>query len=106
MLDDHVPIEQGVTPPGKPGRGLRFVKDDGNASLWRVVAKPLPLITLGPGFDPLEGPTGAQSQWLAANNGDIELLAPCSSCSGSLVVNTWSLARPFSVPSAALAPWR
>jgi hypothetical protein len=54
VVIDHVPIGDGVQDPGRPGRGLRFITDDGRHSIWTVTARPLPMVTMGPGFGELE----------------------------------------------------
>ena len=93
----HVPIEGGVTRPGSPGKGLHLIMPGKYASLYSVQAKPLPLVTLGPGFSlPEQTPTGI-IQWLSSDEGEIELRAPCSPCVGTLNVVATSFAQPRSV---------
>ena len=94
MIED-VPIEVGVQDPGTPGRGLRPIAEDGSTTLWRVAARPLPLVTPGAGFSPAEsGPDGVPFQWLAADEGEIELRAACDPCEGVLGFRAHSFARP------------
>jgi hypothetical protein len=93
----HVPVEGGVQVPGNPGRGLRLVMPGRYASLYSVDAAPLPLVTIGPGFSlPEGGPNGA-FQWLSSDEGEIEVMAPCSRCVATLEVAAQSLARPRSL---------
>jgi hypothetical protein len=103
VLVDRVPIETGVEEPGKPGRGLRLLGDDGERSLWRVVARPLPMVTVGEGFYPLEtDPQGTSYRWIGAEEkGKIELLAPCTRCGGVLTMEAESFGEPRTVSLAA-----
>jgi hypothetical protein len=97
VVDTHVPVEGGVTKPGKPGRGLRLIADSKYAALYAVTAAPLPLVTLGPGFSlPEEIPIG-KIQWLSSDEGEIELRAPCSHCAGTLEMKVVSFAQPRTV---------
>jgi hypothetical protein len=85
VVIEDVPIEQGVQAPGKPGRDLHLLMRDGATSLWRVTARPLPLLTLGSGFSPNEiSPEGRQFQWLTSDEGELEFRAPCARCNGKL----------------------
>ncbi|MGH2713124.1 MAG: hypothetical protein ACRDM7_04425, partial [Thermoleophilaceae bacterium] len=95
VIVDDVPVEAGTQDPGEPGRGLRFITDDGHHSIWRVTAAPEPLATFGPGFSPVEAnPGGRRYRWLAAQDGQIELLAGCDFCRGTLSVDAESLLTP------------
>jgi hypothetical protein len=98
VLIEHVPVDEGVQDPGRPGRGLRLIVDDGFESIWRVTAKPRPLATLGAGFSPPEpAPGNGEFRWLAADRGEIELLGGCDVCRGTLTVEIESFLRPREV---------
>ncbi len=98
VVIDNVPIGDGVQDPGRPGRGLRFITDDGHHSIWSVAARPLPMVTMGPGFGELEiGPNRLTHRWLVSNEGKIELLGDCSVCRGTLSVDAESFAGARSV---------
>jgi hypothetical protein len=96
VLVDRVPIETGVEDPGRPGRGLKLLGDDGERSLWRVVAQPIPMVTAGEGFYPLEQDARGRSyRWIgAAERARIELLGPCYRCSGVLTMDAESFGQP------------
>jgi hypothetical protein len=95
VVIEDVPIEAGVQDPGTPARGLRLLTEDGATTLWRVTAKPLPLLTTGSGFSPAEaGPDGVLFHWLAADEGELELRAACDPCNGVLRFRAHSFARP------------
>lgn len=95
VLIEDVPIEAGVQDPGEPGRGFRLIAEEGAMSLWRVTARPLPLLTLGPGFAATETPAeGPPFRWLTESSGEIELRGPCEVCTGTLSFEAYSLARP------------
>jgi hypothetical protein len=97
VLIEHVPVDAGVQDPGRPGRGLHLIVDDGFESVWRVTAKPRPLATFGAGFSPLERPEKREFRWLAAEQGEIELLGGCAVCRGTLTVEIESFLRPRQV---------
>jgi hypothetical protein len=96
VVVDRVPIEAGVEDPGRAGLGLRLIADDGERSLWRVVARPLPMVTHGEGFYPPEqNAQGRFYQWIGAKErARIELLGPCSRCSAVLTTDAESFGQP------------
>ena len=81
-------------PVEKPGRGFRFVAKDSSRSLYRVTAKPRPLVVGWKGFAPLEGPVGGRYQWVGDAHAQIEVIAQCSPCSGFLIFTTASFGQP------------
>jgi hypothetical protein len=78
----------------KPRRGFELIADDYYATLYRVTAKPIPLVAGWKGFAPIEGPRGARFQWAGDAHAQLEVLADCSPCSGYLLFTTASFAQP------------
>jgi hypothetical protein len=93
----HVPIDAGVQKPGKPGKGLRLIQPGRYASLYAVDARPLPLVTIGPGFAVPDRTPEGYLQWMTRNEGQVELRAPCSACDGRLELVAKSVAEPRSI---------
>ncbi|MBI4897479.1 MAG: hypothetical protein HY827_03830 [Actinobacteria bacterium] len=82
VLNTHVPINGGVTPPGNPGAGLLRIGKSGYADLYRVTAKPMPSVIVGSsGFDRPEAAVG-RPQWMTSSRGKIHILAACGNCEG------------------------
>jgi hypothetical protein len=98
VVYEHVPIDAGVQDPGRPGKGLRLITDDGHAAVYEVTARPLPMVTIGAGFGAIEkAPGDSNKRWLTVNVGRVELLGPCQSCRGIFSVEAESFHRPRSV---------
>jgi hypothetical protein len=93
----HVPIDPPVQAPGKPGTGLRLLFPGKYASLYAVDARPEPMVTMGPGFSPPERDKIGPLRWLSSDEGEIEVMAPCSPCVGTLNVVATSFVRPRSI---------
>lgn len=96
MFGDVVPVLRSL------GDRYRFVTDDGDYTLYEVVAAPKPLVSLGDGFGDLEEESEIAAalghtrtfRWLKEPEGTIELLGPCDRCRGELSFDTESLAVP------------
>ena len=84
----------GVPPPGEPGRGFDFVARDAYASLYRVTARPKPLVYEREGFLGAEGEPGQRFQWVGGSQVELEIIARCDPCSGALAFGAESFARP------------
>jgi hypothetical protein len=84
----------GVPSPGKPGRGFRPIAHDGYGSLFRVTAAPVPLVYGSSGFGPYEGELGEQTQWMGTSPAQLEVIARCTRCAGTLSFTAASFSRP------------
>jgi hypothetical protein len=98
----YVVLNHGASVPGsqrreRSPRGLRALMRGADASLYSVRATPVPLVTMGTGFRAPEGTPQGMFQWLDSEQGEIEVRAPCSPCSGRLEVLVKSFARPRAI---------
>jgi hypothetical protein len=85
-------VMPGVSDPGHPGRGFRAIARDRYGSLYRVAAKPMPFIYARKGLEPQEAP-GIDYRWATGSQVELEVLAPCTSCTGTLQFMSASFGR-------------
>ncbi len=105
---DNPPVNS--IPPGKPGRGFRFVAREAGWSLWQVIARAATSQAYPTtGFSYPFGTAGALGSWLTASSGKIRVEASgCArGCDGTLRFTATSFAIPhlatFSVGGHVLA---
>jgi hypothetical protein len=87
-------IVPGIPPPGRPIEGFKEIARDDYGSLFRVTARPVPFVYARAGLEPLEGKSGDRYQWVSAPVAQLEVNAPCASCSGVLRFTASTFARP------------
>jgi hypothetical protein len=83
-----------VQPVKTPRKGFRFIASDYYGSLYRVTARPRPLVTGWTGFAALEGGPENRFQWAGDAHAQLEVVADCHPCSGLLVFTAASFAQP------------
>jgi hypothetical protein len=94
------PVEPPVVAAGKPpakdvvklGEGKY-----GGASgvVYKIIAKPKPIVTGGGGFGPVETPARTQAvQWLTGEQGSVDVRAACGSCTGTVRFGLQTLLHP------------
>ena len=105
---DNPPVNS--IPPGKPGRGFRFVAREAGWSLWQVIARAATSQAYPTtGFSYPFGTAGALGSWLTASSGKIRVEASgCAhGCDGTLRFTATSFAIPrlatFSVGGHVIA---
>ena len=80
--------------PGETIRGLRLIGSNGNASLYRVVARPSRFTAYGiRGFHLTEGDAPGM-RWVGTNDAQLELLGKCSPCVGMVTMPIASFSKP------------
>ena len=98
LLVPKVDVQPPVQPPGRPrSRDASVIATAGygptTATLYRVTAKPEPIVSTSSGFSPTEGTGRQAAQWLTSPSGEIEVRDGCASCDGELLLAATSLVR-------------
>ena len=87
-------LNPNIPNPGVPGRGFRMLGHDAYGSLYRVTAAPTATVFYRDGFWGLEGKGAAAYQWAGPAPVRLGIVAPCSSCVGTLRFTAASFAHP------------
>jgi hypothetical protein len=89
------PPPAGVPAPGEPGRGFRRLREQDGKAVYEVTAAPAASLTWpARGFAPPEGERDGRFAWMTEADGEIDVLARCRPCSGSVRLRVASFLRP------------
>ncbi|QEC46243.1 hypothetical protein FSW04_00745 [Baekduia soli] len=99
LVVTEVPTQPPVVAPGvPPAADVQFLgraKYGGStARVYRVTARPQPLVSATDGFGSVEGTAPNQAQWLMAPVGKLAVTAACQTCSGTLRFRLATMVQP------------
>jgi hypothetical protein len=91
----HAGVPAGVPPPGTPGRGFTRIADQDGGTLYRVDAAPRASMAWPAlGFSSPEGTPGNQFAWMVEAKAEVDVIARCRPCEGTVRMEMASFARP------------